>query len=335
MKEGIKILAAISEDEKETFLPEGLWKEISEFPGFKWIKTPLEEKQEWERILLGFQPEVLICCWSTPPLPLELKDRLDLKYACNLSGSVRKWLPLEYIEEGLLVTNWGDSISRVVAECSLMLILMSLRKATHWSLQMHVDKKWKAGGVDNRSLFERRVGLHGLGAISRALVNLLKPFNTEITAYSPSVPDDIFRGLGVKRADSLESLFSGSDVLVELAAATERNRRVVDERILRLLPEDAVFVNVGRGMVVDERALEKVAKEGRIRIGLDVYEKEPLPEDSPLRGLRNVTLLPHIGGNARDRRRDAGEVAVENLMKYIKGHEPDFIVDEEVYSRIT
>ena len=118
-----------------------------------------------------------------------------------------------------------------------------------------------------------------------------------------------------------------------VAAATSENYHIVKERHLRLIPEGGVFVNVGRGSVVDEAALARVAREGRLQIALDVFEQEPLPTDSPLRGLPNVTLLPHLGGPTRDRRRDSGALALKNLRAYLHGEPLEAVVTLDVYDR--
>jgi len=78
-----------------------------------------------------------------------------------------------------------------------------------------------------------------------------------------------------------------------------------------------------------------VAREGKLQIALDVYEQEPLPPDSPFRGLRNVTLLPHLGGPTRDRRRDAGALALQNLRAFLNGGTPQAVVTLDSYDRST
>jgi phosphoglycerate dehydrogenase-like enzyme len=128
-------------------------------------------------------------------------------------------------------------------------------------------------------------------------------------------------------------LFATSEIVVELAAATPETYNLVKEAHLRLIPEGGVFVNVGRGCVVDEAGLLRVAREGNLQIALDVFETEPLPVDSPFRGLPNVTLLPHLGGPTRDRRRDAGALALKNLRAYLRGEPQEAVVTLEVYDR--
>lgn len=87
--------------------------------------------------------------------------------------------------------------------------------------------------------------------------------------------------------------------------------------------------------MVDTVALVRVTKEGKIQIGLDVYEEEPLPKDHPLRGLLNVSMTPHLGGPTRDQRKKSGALALENLRRYLKGDSLQFVVTAQVYDRIT
>ena len=328
------VLVVMTEQEKIEFLPADLEARLRElFPDLIWVEAPLAEDQ-WQNLLREKQPEILLCAWETPPLPLEAANHL--KYLCFLCGSVRKLVPRELVEQGLIVTNWGAVVSNTVAECSLLLILCALRRVGNWSVDMRTNGKWKTGRhPDTLSLFGRRVGLHGLGAISRELVRLLEPFNVELSAYSPSVPDETYQQLNVRRCESLEDLFSTADVLVELAPGKPANHHLVGDELLGLLPEHAVFVNLGRGMVVDEDALVRASQERGLHIALDVYEHEPLPVDSPLRSLNNITLLPHLGGPTPDRRRDCGELALDNLENYLNNRPLNNLIDLGIYDRAT
>lgn len=327
-------LIVLTPQEREEFLPEPLRIELNNLlPNAIWVEAPIQA-DEWSRLLDTHQPEILVCAWETPTLPPAAAAHL--KYVCYLCGSVRTLIPRDLIANGLLATNWGSIVSNTVAECTLLLILAALRRSTNWALAMHTQGAWKQGRhPDTLSLFHRRVGIHGLGAIGRDLVKLLGPFNVEISAYSPSVPDETYEQLNVHRAATLEELFSQSDVLVELAPGKPENHHLVGEELLNLLPEKSVFVNVGRGMVVDEEAMIRISQEKGIHLALDVYETEPLPKDSPLRGLPNTTLLPHLGGPTPDRRRDCGELALENLGNYLN-HDPLInLVTLEAYDRAT
>lgn len=335
----MNILVCINELEKKTFLPEKVWAQLQALDAEIILQDSSNmDTENLARCLAQIRPEVLISAWSTPCLPEAQVDQvLDyLKLQTHLPGSLKKVVPRIYLEKGLMATNWGSSISRTISECALMLILCSLRRTAQWQIEMHAEGNgWKTQKSRFLSLFERRVGIHGFGAIGQALVPLLKPFNLQISAYSPSVPKEVFSDLGVHKCETLEDLFSGSDVLVELAPNTPKYFHSVTEELLRMLPEDGVFVNVGRGATVDEAALGRIAQEGNLQIGLDVYEEEPLPADSPLRGLKNVCLLPHIGGPTIDRRQDAGMHAITIIDNWMQGVMPDAAVSAQAYDRAT
>ena len=327
------ILAILTRQEWDCFLPGETGDWLKSLPGFHTLDPTAPDFGDWEERLRAHKPDVLVTCWRTPPIPAAL-DHLP-QYICHLTGTVRRLIPRDLIASGVLVTNWGSSISRTVAESALMLTLSALRQASHWAVAMHREGQWKTPESKNMSLFERRVGLHGFGAIAQNLVPLLRPFDVEIQTYSPSVSDELLANHGVKRADSLDDLFSWSQVLVELAGNTPQNFHIVNEDLLRRLPEDGVFVNVGRGAVVDEVALIKVAREGNLQVALDVYEKEPLPVDHPFRGMSNVTLMPHMGGPTIDRRRDAGRHAMANLKAFLENKPLTSVITAEIYDRAT
>jgi phosphoglycerate dehydrogenase-like enzyme len=278
---------------------------------------------------MAANPDVLLAGWKTPPLPAELPPRL--RYVCYLPGSVRKLVGRAHLEGGLLVTNWGGSVSRVVAECALMLTLVCLRRAGHWMAAMRRPGVWKNARTETASLFGRRVGIHGFGLIARELTLLLRPFGVDIEVFAPESDPVLYAAHGACRAASLEGLFANNDVIIELAPLNPGTTGIVTERLLRLIPAGGVFVNVGRGAVVDEEALLRVAREGRIQVGLDVYATEPLPADSGLRVLPNVSLLPHLGGPTSDRCRDAGAFAQRNLRAYASGQELESVISPEVF----
>ncbi len=318
MKENIICLTDI---EVKTFFPNNQFGKVKELLGSHICINPeeLSGEEQWLDVLKKYNPEIIVAAWKTPALPDLLSELApNFRYLCYLPGSVRKIIPRSIIENGAHVTNWSGSVSRTVAECAVLLALCCMRRVRYWTEEMHFKGGWKTAETTTQSLFERRVGIHGFGLIAQETAKLLRPFTSNISAFSPSVPDEIFLKHGVSRCDSLEKLFSENDVIVELAALTEHNQKIITEELLRSLPDGAAFVNVGRGAVVDEEALARVASEKDLQVALDVYGVEPLPKDSPFRGMSNVMLLPHLAGPTTDRRQDAGAHALENLRRYLQ-----------------
>jgi phosphoglycerate dehydrogenase-like enzyme len=336
----LTLLIALTEDEEKDFLPDHHLKAIEALPVvIKRVDLPLGSSHDWPGILAENKPDVLIAAWACPPLPEDLAvGEEGLKYVAYLAGSIKELVPRVLLERGLQVTNWGSSISRTVAECGLLLILMAMRRASYWSVVMHRDGGWKQGlETVTQSLHERSIGIHGFGQIARHMVPLLKPFGGDISAFSPGVPDALMEERGVKRCHSLPDLFSRNEVIVELAPYTPENFQIVTEELLRSIRPGGVFVNIGRGEVVDEEAMIRVAKDRQedLQIALDVYGMEPLPVDSPLRGLPNVALLPHIAGPTKDRRKDSTAFAIENLRRFIHGETISANITPEIFDRIS
>lgn len=291
-------------------------------------------------LLQEIQPEVIVPAWSTPALPsgyLEAED-CPVRLVCFVTGSVRRLVPRAYIERGGLVTNWGDVAAPMVAEHALLLLLASLRRLPEWGRTL--DQTSAAGDtnpipITTCTLFGATVSVHGFGHVARALVKLLAPFAVKVRAYSKGVPADYMRSFGVEPVSTLEELVVGGDIFIEVEALNPETKGSVDARMVDLLPPGAIFVNVGRGAVVDETALAARAATGTLRLALDVFVQEPLPADSPLRSIPDLILSPHIGGPTINGLPLAARRAAENIQRYLDGEPLIHPVTPEIYDRST
>jgi phosphoglycerate dehydrogenase-like enzyme len=330
-----KVLIVTSASERAHFFPQDLEGWMAACDG-ECREADAEDVAGFERALAEFAPQVLVGSWDMPAIPLDALNSRggSLEYFCFIPGSAKKQITREHLEAGLILTTWGGWVGPYVAECALLLTLSALRRVAHWGHQLKAHGTWRPRLTQNRSLFGKRVGLHGFGGIAQSLVELMQPFSPVVTADT-SVPDDILARFNVQRAASTEDLFAQSDVLIELKPLTPKTLGSVDERLLRLLPEGACFINIGRGPVVDEAALVRVAQERKIEVALDVYAEEPLPQDSPLRDMPNVFLLPHMGGATIDRGIDCGRRALQNVERYLAGKPLENVVDAAAFDRAT
>jgi phosphoglycerate dehydrogenase-like enzyme len=315
------------------------FRDISEFPEILSQIHRVEPELSYAYLaeqINAYNAEVLLTGWGSITLPENfLKDCPTIRYVCHLTGELRWLLPRSLIQDGLIVTNWGSVISDNVAEAVLFLILACCRRATNTVMTMQIRHGWDLNVEPPVSLLDKRVGIHGFGNIAQQLALLLKPFRCSISAYSPPVPDSIFDAFSTKRETSLEHLFETNDVIVELEAFTNHTERLVGKNLLERIKPGGVFVNAGRGKVVCEQDLEEVASRGLIFIGLDVYSQEPLPPDSPLRGLENVFLTPHFAGPTTDRISLCGKHALANILAYYRGDPLDSVIGVSEYDRMT
>ena len=288
-------------------------------------------------LLQNIKPEILVTGWGSPRLCDDiLENDTQLKYVCHCGGIIRKTIPKKLIKNGLLVTNWGSFAAKYVAEAALMGILSCLRKTTLAHNVMHNRNEWiYLSDSRTESLFGQRVGIFGFGASGQVLCKLLTPFQCEVSAYSTYESDEIFSQLNVNRLHSLEELFSANKIISIHAASIKQNHNIINETILARLQDGGILVNTARGDIIDESALIKELKSKRIYASLDVYETEPLPADSPLRGLYNVQLIPHQAGPTADKRCEIGNVAVANIERYIGGKPLQYVIDEKNYDFIS
>lgn len=304
-----------------------------------WIDAEALSAVQWEETLRRVRPSILVTAWSCPTLPLGWALEVDcpLRYVCSVTGGVRSRIPRVLIERGLLVTNWGGEVSRAVAEHAILLVLALLRGLPRWREMMEKQASMfeMMPALRSRTLHGKRVGLHGFGGVARCLVGFLRPYDVEISAYSEGVPAGHFEEFGVHRCESLEELFSESEVLIECEGLNPRSAGSVSAEVLDLLPQDALFVNVGRGAVADEFALARLAREGRIRVGLDVFHHEPLDPRSALRNHPNILLSPHVAGPTWETYPLCGAGALKRLQSYLRGETPENRVTLEIYDRAT
>ena len=332
------ILVAMTEEEIGLFF--GGSRRFRSAQGQYHVMTEEElEAGNWKAAFARTSARILLAAWRVPALPPEFlhSPACTLKYVSYAAGSVRSFLPRSFLERGGVATNWGETVASLVAEHALLLALAALRNMKAWpkAIGRAEPHERPALLLQTRTLRGRRVGLHGYGAVARALVDLLQPFGGSLYAYSQGVPAAAMARDGVVACGSLEELFRSSEVLFECEALRPNTRMTVTSRVVSCLPDGAVFVNVGRGQVVDEEALLNEARAQRIRIALDVIAQEPMNPTSPVMRVRDAILSPHIAGPTSDHYRRCGELALDNISRYITGQPLQGLVTLDIYDRST
>jgi D-3-phosphoglycerate dehydrogenase / 2-oxoglutarate reductase len=214
-------------------------------------------------------------------------------------------------EKGVVVTNTPAVFGDEVADSAMAYVLL-LARGHH-----RVDAEVRAGGwpkVEGISLAEERLGVIGLGSIGRSVARRGLGFGMDVVGADPYAEPVSIAELGIALVE-LPHLLETSRFVVLASPLTDETFHLIDADTLSLMRADAFLVNVGRGPLVDEPALVAALAEGRIAgAGLDVFEVEPLPADSPLRGFDNVVLGAHNGSNTRQGVARASAEAVSRLL---------------------
>jgi len=222
---------------------------------------------------------------------------------------------------GVRTVDTTHGSSYPVAEWALALILISLRNAGAHFRQIIRHQEYRnpqAGWLPSR-LQGKKVGLIGGGHIARRLIAYLEPFGCDIRVHDPYLPKVVAEVLGFLLT-SLDFVLAESEVVVCLAPLTPATRRLLGRRELDLLRPGTVFVNVSRGAIVDPDALIARLRRGDIVAGLDVFDPEPIPADSPIKELPNVFLSPHIAGANRGLE-SFFALMIDELERGLHGHE--------------
>lgn len=328
----VPVVFALTEFEMQRFFP------ALHLSGMRWVDVGNGHAQSWPESIATHQPRVVVAGWSTPPLPSAMlaSNKGSVEYLCQVTGSVRHVVSREMLDQGLLVSNWGPLVAPLVAEHTLLLLLAALRNLGAWRDFMNLPPgRQRKASLETRSLRGKRVALYGFGSIAQSLVALLRPFQVELFAFSEGVPAALFAEHKVTPASSLAELCEGTEALVCCEALTPQSRGSINASILSTLAPGAVFVNVGRGAIVDESALVAAARERGLRIASDVFVTEPLPPGSPLLGVPGAILSPHIAGPTHDAFSECGKYALANITRYLGGEKPTSLIDSAIYDRST
>lgn len=290
---------------------------------------PSEDPAEAQRLrdTLGDGFDALIICHGAAYIDARVLDMAPrLKFIGDLEGdrfANRIDLP-EAAKRGVRVVDTSHGSSLPVAEWALGLMLIGLRNAGEQFRRLIGGEEFRRSSDDAGfrlgELTGRRVGLIGVGHIGRRLIELLAPFRCPVLAYDPYIPKEVALALHVELGP-LDMVMAQSDVVVCTAPLTPGTYRMLGAAELDLLKPDAVFVNVSRGAIVDPDAIVARAARGDIRVGLDVFDPEPIPAGSPIRDLPNVFLSPHIAGVTAACRPRFFSFMVDELERFFAGRE--------------
>ena len=273
-----------------------------------------------------------VLMWSWPMLTHELLDKVPrLKFSAQLDVAQRaarialdRKFPVSVARRG-----WSPA----VAEMTLGLILAALRKISLYHAAMRAGtESWVRNfpqdiDADERQLTGRPVGIVGFGAVGRRLAELLAPFQCGLRIHDPFLPDEIaaqFRAAKV----SVAELIKCSDVVVLCAASNPGTARLLGPAEIAAFRKGAVLINVARAALVDTAALLARLRLGDMYAALDVFDKEPLAAEAPLRALPNAFLTPHrAGGILASVERILGQLS-DDLEAHLAGRQRQYALSE-------
>ena len=234
-------------------------------------------------------------------------------------------------ELGIRVANNGGGNAVAVAEHTIALMVSTYRKL---QLQFQSVKAREWAGNTRAAWFSqaheltgKTVGIIGLGRIGQQVAKRLQGWDCDLI-YTDfvDIPSEIEQRLHATRVSS-DELLQSSDVVTLHVPLMRQTRGMMSDREFDLMKPTAILINACRGPVVDEAALIRALKQGKIAAaGLDVLEEEPTPADNPLLEMDNVLVTPHMAGFSQEAREKSQAFAMQNVARVVRGEEPESVV---------
>ncbi len=240
----------------------------------------------------------------------------------------------EATKQGIIVTNTPGVLTDATADLTWALILAVTRRIVEADkfVRQGKFKGWAPMLLLGSELAGKTLGIIGAGRIGTAVGLRAKGFKMKAIYFNTNRNEVLEEETGAKKV-SLKTLLKNSDIVTIHVPLTPKTKHLIGEKELNLMKKTSFLINTSRGEVVDEKALIKALKTGKIAgAGLDVFELEPfIPKE--LKELNNVVLTPHIGSATVEARKKMAIVAAENIVKVLLGKIPANVVNPEVLEK--
>jgi D-3-phosphoglycerate dehydrogenase len=227
---------------------------------------------------------------------------------------------------GVMVVNAPNSIALANAEHTMALLMSMARNIPQADRDLHAGG-WNRARWEGVELHDKTLGIVGLGRVGVLVAQRARAFGMRIIGRELFMSDERARQLGVELMPTLEDLVTHADFLVLAVPKLPENVGMISAELLRHAKPSLRIVNTSRGGLVDEAALAEAITEGRIAgAALDVFDHEPLG-DSPLLGLDQVVVTPHLGASTSEAQDKAGQTIAEQVVLALRGEFVPFAVN--------
>jgi D-3-phosphoglycerate dehydrogenase len=307
---------AVLDDYQDVALRMADWSGLTPDVDITVFNRPLGSVEEIARTLRGFTMVVLTR--ERTAFPRALIEALPDLQLIVTTGARNPSLDVAAAREhGITVCN-TPTVGNPTALIAMGLMIELTRHIGQESERLKAGAFWQATiGPD---LDGKTLGVIGLGKLGSRVARIAQAMGMTVIAWSPNLTQEKCRTAGVSFAGSKDKLLGQADVVTIHLVLGPRSRGLIGARELSLMKPTAYLVNTARGPIVDAAALIEALQERRIAgAGLDVFDKEPLPADHPLRRLDNVVLSPHLGYVTQENFRASYGGVVEDIRAFLDG----------------
>jgi phosphoglycerate dehydrogenase-like enzyme len=299
--------------------------------------APLEEFASPEARAVLSEVEVLVTGWGCPLItPEVVRAAPRLRLIAHAAGTVKYTIDPAVYAAGIKVTHAADANAVPVAEFTLAAIIFANKRVFELRDGYRADPSRRSSyAVMDEPIgnFRRTVGLIGASRIGRRVAKMLESLDVSVLICDPFVqPGDPV----LQRAElvGLDTLMARSDVVSVHAPSLPSTRGMIGARQFKLMKDGAAFINTARGALVEEGAMIAELQTGRIHAVIDVTDPEIPALGSPLYDLPNVFLTPHVAGAIGTERLRLGEMAVQEVERFVAGEQMQFEVEPALLERL-
>ncbi|WP_163267200.1 hydroxyacid dehydrogenase [Chelativorans alearense] len=299
--------------------------------------APLEEFSSNAARDLLRQTEILVTGWGCPFVSPEVLAAMpDLRLVAHAAGTVKYTLDPAVFEAGVAVTHAAEANAVPVAEFTLAAIIFANKRIFGLRDLYRADPSRRSvwdlmdEPIGN---YRRTVGLVGASRIGRKVAALLGLLEVEVLLADPYVDgtDPVAR---LAEITNLDDLLARADIVSLHAPSLATTHQMIGARELKLMRDGATFINTARGALVDEAALLAELETGRIQAVVDVTDPEIPPPGSAFYTLPNVFLTPHVAGAAGLERLRLGQMAVEEIERFVAGEPLLYAIEPHILERL-
>ncbi len=260
-----------------------------------------------------------------------LKSAPKLKLIAHCAGSVASIASEASYQRGIKILSANPIMAKYVAEWTLGAIISGLREFPAQDAFVRCGK-WRPAENITRSLYDTDIGLIGLGAVGRWLLDLLRPFGCKVAVYDPYISDEILAPWENAYLCSFEEAMD-HDVVSVHASKTPETYHLINAEALAMIPNGGLLINSARSSIIDTDALINELSSGRISAALDVYDQENVKQDDRLLSCSNVILSTHAAAVPAGRRMT--DEIVDDIERFIRGEKLNYTVTYDQFSRMT
>lgn len=303
-------------------IPEHFYQQLSQ----------LGEVEMWQESLIPMPKEQFIAGLQTADACfITLSEQIDknvLEQSPNLKIIANMAVGYDNIDidqasnYGVTVTNTPDVLTETTAELGFTLMLAVARRIVESQKYIATNQwqSWSPYLLAGKDVFNSTVGIFGMGEIGQAFARRLQGFNTHIIYHNRSRNIEAERQLNAQYVE-FEDLLEQSDFVICTSPLTHDTKHRFNSQAFKIMKDDAIFINIGRGLIVDEDALIYALQHKEILgCGLDVLANEPINNSHPLMHFDNVIVTPHIGSASIKTRDNMIQLCIDNIKEVLEEH---------------